>query len=152
MRLVCCSYVMPILSASMSCHAGSFDARSAFKLSGGPLSGAQRLRYYMGSSSSAQGQSQVTGTDSTAEDGSCRSAQDGEGQDLEGSRASVHAPRVSSSGDFPLQSFLSTRALAFGADNSTKFSPFLAQGCLSPRQVRVRGTTGASDSPNPVMM
>lgn len=109
------------------------------------MSGAQRLRYYMGSSSSAQGQSHVTGTASTAEGGSCPSAQDGKGQDLEGSRASVHAPRVSSSGDFPLQSFLSTRALAFGADNSTKFSPFLAQGCLSPRQVRVRGTTGACE-------
>ncbi|GIL43896.1 hypothetical protein Vafri_1477 [Volvox africanus] len=114
------------------------DPRTAFPFQAGHDRAVQRLRYY------------VWGHPEGLQPSGDPSALGADGGDVD-SQAAMGIPPPPS-----LLYFTNTRAQAVGVDNSTKLSPFVAMGCITPRRIheeveRVRAAAaaaaGASESP-----
>ncbi|MEW5319883.1 MAG: hypothetical protein WDW38_011000 [Sanguina aurantia] len=94
-------------------NSGGVDPRSAFKLVGGEASGKRRLKRFI--------YGYEDGPRSPISHPVCNHPN--------GAAAAAEDPSP------PFQHYTDSRAQAFGEDNSTKLSAFVASGALSPRQI-----------------
>ncbi|GFR39854.1 hypothetical protein Agub_g351, partial [Astrephomene gubernaculifera] len=142
-------------------HAGPADPRTAFPFTGGHRSAQQRLRYYLWGAPSPvpqglqqqpqpqQQQQQLRQQQgglpdrmrqpaclrSTHHDAPVPGAAECGCPGAVGPGCTACLPPPPPSKQPPLLGFNETRAEAVGVDGSTKLSPFVALGCLTPRQI-----------------